>query len=271
MGTDLTHYKEQLAIAAKQYKEAEKLQSSGGFLTTRGGVFRLHDEPIPGNQICAIILDSVVEHTLYEGRFDPNNMAPPVCYAFGRDADDMAPHESMQDHPDIFYPQNDTCTGCPNMEWGSSDTGTGKACQQRRRLAIIPAGQFIPAGKYDFDVEIFDDEAHYQHADMAMLKLPVTSVKEYAKFVHSVANDYSLPPYGVIARIWLEPDPKSQYKVCFETLDVVPDELLPTIFSRHEQAKASIITPYTPMEEREERGQRGAKPQQKLRPVIRRG
>jgi hypothetical protein len=266
MANNITHYKEQLAAAAAKYKQTEKLESRGGFLTTRGGVFRLHDEEIPGNQICAVILDSVFENTLYEGRFDPNNMAPPVCYAFARDSDDLAPHESMQAHPDIFVPQNDTCHGCPHLEWGSSDTGRGKACQQRRRLAIIPAGQFIPRGKYDFDVEIFDDEAHYENAEMALLKLPVTSVQEYGRYVHSVANEHSLPPYGVISRVWLEPDPKSQYKVMFETLDLVPDHLLPIVFQRHDLARETIITPYSPMEDREVR--KTAAP--RLKPTVRR-
>jgi len=249
MGTSLTTYSERFAEYANEYVENED-RSGGRFISTRGGVLSFQDEQLPGNQMIVVILDSVRENTFFEGRFDPESMTGPKCYAFGRREDEMGPHESMQAHPDTFEPQNDTCAGCPQSEWGSSDTGRGKACQQRRRLALIPAGMFEKGQRRgEWEPMVFDDEAHYRLADMALMKLPVTSVKDYSKYVQSVSASERRPPFGVFTRIWLEPDAKTQYRVCFEMLDVVPDELAEVIMARHAQAREAIVTPYTPMED----------------------
>ena len=258
MTTDIALYKKQLAEAAEAYAGEEKL-GGGSFLTTRGGVFKIGEEEMPGNQVCVIILDSIRENTLYAERFNADEMAQPLCYAFGRTDAEMAPHISMADFPDVFAPQNDECKGCAFAEWGSSDTGKGKACQNRRRLAVIPAGVFEPVKgtKGDYDVMVFEDAEHYQNADIAFLKLPVTSVEKYSRFVNDVAKEHQLPPFGVIARIWLTPDSKKQYVVNFEVLDVLPDELIPAIMGRHEEAKERIVTPYKPFEEREEAPSKG--------------
>lgn len=255
MSTELSLYKKQMQEAMGQYTEVEKI-GGGQFITTRAGVLKIGEDELPGNQMAVIILDSVFENTLYEGRFDANNMAPPVCYAFGRNEDELAPHVSMQEHPDVFAPQATDCAGCEFAKWGSSDTGRGKACQNRRRLAVIPAGQFMAVkGTRDFDLEVFETEEHYANASMAMLKLPVTSTENYSRFVQDVAREYQLPPFGVIAHIYLEPDPKTQYKVKFDVIEPLPDALIGTILARNAAAKDAIITPYTPFEERNDQPQ----------------
>ena len=38
---------------------------------------------------------------------------------------------------------------------------------------------------------------------------------------------------SVVTRIYIEPDPKSQYKVRFEMLELLPNELYPVIRDRH--------------------------------------
>jgi hypothetical protein len=67
----------------------------------------------------------------------------------------MGPHPSMQADAN-FQPQSDLCKTCEHNQWGSADKGRGKACQNRRRLTMIPAGVFMPKrGSRDFDLEIF--------------------------------------------------------------------------------------------------------------------
>lgn len=252
MANDLTHYKQQLAQQAKVAVEQETL-SGGTVLSTRGGTLVYGEETLPGNQACIIILDAIKENTFYEGKFDPDVPAAPICYAMGRGPDDadMAPHESMMQDENYFVPQAESCQTCPMNEWGSADKGRGKACQNRRRLSLIPAGSYIPKrGSRDFDLELFDDPKDFEQADIAFLKLPVLSVKEYAKFVHQVSTNFNLPPHGVICRIWVEPDAKAQYKVCFEVIEAVPDELLPAIMAKHDEALAMKYTGYRAPEER---------------------
>lgn len=244
MANEVQKYDEKFAADAAEYASEER--TGGSFLSTRGGVLSFGEEELPGNQICAVILDAVRENVYYADRFDPDKLMPPVCYAFGRSESEMAPHPSMQ-ASDYFVPQNEQCQGCPQNEWGSARVGRGKACGNRRRLAVIPAGFYKKRkGSRDFDLEIFEDPEHYQEADMAFLKLPVTSVKEWSKYVSQLSANLRKPPYAVITRIYLEPDPKSQFKVKFELIEELPEDLAPTIMQRHEEAQENIITPYSP-------------------------
>lgn len=247
---------------------AEVPATGGTFLSTKGGMLTYGDMAMPGNQVCVIILDAILENTAYEGKYDPDNKAPPKCYAFGRldEQKDMAPHSSMEQFPDYFVPQSESCATCPLNEYGSADTGRGKACQNRARLALLPAGAYMPKPRSrDFDLDIYTDAEHYQTADIAHLKLPVLSVKNYFKFVNDVATAHHRPPHGVIARVYLEPDPKSQFKVCFEMLEKIPDELAEIVMRRNEEAMAQKIGGYQPPQDRAE----AAKPAGSLRGLRR--
>lgn len=265
MGNEIVNYDSAYAAAAAKYAEAEQI-SGGTFISTRGGVLSFGDEALPGNQMAVVILESVTENTYYKEKFDAENPTSPTCYAFGEVAssgksdDAMAPHPSMQKFPEWFEPQAEGCDVCPFAEFGSAEQGRGKACQNRRRLALIPAGYYEGRrGSKDLELHLFDDPKHFEQADIVFLKLPVTSVKEYSKFVQQVAATANRPPFGVIARIWTEPHAKYQYMVKFEMLEKLPDEYAPTIIARNEAAAKTIITPYTPPQEREETQQSGVR------------
>lgn len=255
MGKQLAKYDPAWAEEAARYAQQERHGSGALVVSTRGGVLRVGEDEMPGNRICVLIMDSVMENTYYGRRFDPDNVLPPVCYAIGRDPREMEPHEDM-DQSDYFEPQADSCAECPMAEWGSSDTGRGKACQNKRRLIVLPAGVYskVKGSRGEYDLEIFDDPAHYEQADMAVLKLPVTSVKNYTKFVQGVAKRHQRPPFGVFCEIYIEPDPKTQYRVMFEEVDLVDDELAEAVFARHEAAKEVIEEGYRPPEEDAGRG-----------------
>ena len=259
MGTEIANFDEAYARDAQRYA-AEEPQGGGSFISTKSGVLSFNDEELPGNQLCAVILDFVAESTYYGAKWEEGVKSPPICYAFGRPGEELAPHESMQNFPEVFEPQHETCDGCKWNEWGSADTGRGKACQNRRRLAVIPAGMYsAKKGSRDFELDLFDDPKHFQEADLAFLKLPTTSVSVWAAYVAQLSAAHRRPPYGVVTRIYLEPHKNHQFHVKFEMLELLPNNLAATVFARHEAASRSIITPYRPFEEREEaQGQRGA-------------
>lgn len=245
MGRDITRYDEKWAREAEKYAGEEKV-TGGAFISTRGGVLSFDDEELPGNRMCVVILDAVRENTYYAGKFDPDNVLPPVCYAFGRSDDEMEPHHTM-DVDEYFEPQAESCSVCPFAEWGSSDTGRGKACSNRRRLALIPAGIYSKRrGSRDYDLELFDDPEHFEEADIAYLKLPVTSVKNWSQYVNSLNKNVQRPPYGVITEIALVPDKKSQFKLEFELIEEIDDELAEIIMDRHKSAADGIESGYAP-------------------------
>lgn len=259
-GTDIVDYEAEMLAQAQQATEAEKLGGGGKFFSTKSGVLAFDETPMPGNQMAVYILDGIHENLFYGTAYDPDNRAPPKCFAFSREEDgtlikeeDMEPHEIVDKETDTFERQHENCAECPNNQWGSAEVGRGKACGNRRRLAVIPAGSYVKQGKGgSYELELFDDPDLLAKADIAFLKLPVMSAKAYSKFVHATAEEYKRPPHGVIARIWLEPSQRSNFSIEFEVIELTPKEMLPVIMRRHEEAKKSIAFPYTPFTEEEE-------------------
>lgn len=132
-------------------------------------------------------------------------------------------------------------------EFGSSDTGRGKACGNRRRLALVPIGFYNKRkGSRDFDLELFEDPKPVMEADIAFMKLPVTSVAGWKKYVRHVSGEFNRPPFGVATRIYIEPHAKHQFEVKFEVIDALPPEFAEAVIARNKEAMEVIAAPYSP-------------------------
>jgi len=261
--TALVKWDEELAKQAEVAAGMEANTGGGQFFSTKGGILSWQDAPLPGNQMAVVILDSVLENVFYEGRYDPDVPQGPTCFAFAREEKTMAPHTIVVEAGNA---QHDQCAGCPMNEFGTAEVGKGKACRNTRRLGMIPAGTFNAAGKF----ELNEDLEHYENTAVGFMKLPVTSVKGYASFVKQVAGALRRPPFGIVTKVKVVPDPKSQFKVVFEPIMNLPDELMGAIMKRHEEVKSTIDFPYQPAEEETapapKRGSRAA-----AKPVAKRG
>jgi len=182
----LALYDERLAALAKSAKRAEaRVGGSGSFISLKGGVMTYQGGTIPESRLLCVVLDAVLENQWYDGPFDPDNFAAPACYAFGRDPDAMTPRP--EDVPAAVSP---ACAGCPKNEWGSADVGRGKACKEVRRLALISEGDLDPkkgAGPAD--------------AEVAYMKVPVTSTKAWAGYVRSLEEAYGRPPLAFVTEV----------------------------------------------------------------------
>ena len=257
MAQALTTYDEKWATMAQKAAEAEPV-NAGTWLSARGGELVIGGEALPGAQAAVIIIDSFNENTYYEGKYNPEEPMPPVCYAAGRDGETMFPSEAMQVDLNYFQPQHMDggtvlgCQGCPMNQWGSAAQGRGKACQNRRRLTLIPAGQYVPRERNSRDLvlEVFDDARHFEQADIAFFKIPVTSVKNWAKYVHQLATSVRRPPAGVMTRLAIVPHAENQIEVTFEMLDLVPDSLADIVIGRRQTAEALPMPVYLPPEDK---------------------
>lgn len=242
-GTAVALNDERWRAAAQQFRQKEP-EPATSFFSTRGGVFRVGDDEL-GTELCVVIADAIWENTFYEGRYNPDEQNAPKCYAFGRSDEEMVPHVTMQQHPEYFVPQSEACDVCDWNKWGSAAQGSGKACQNRRRLAMLPAGVF-GQDENGRTLDIYDTPEHYASADQVTLKLPVTSVKNWRKYVNKIADTVGRPPYGVITRVYLEPDANDQFHVNFEMIEPVADELFDTIQARHEAIAPTLAKAYSP-------------------------
>jgi hypothetical protein len=232
--TALATWDEELAAAAKAAADQEAGAGGGQFFSVRGGALKLGGAQLPNNEMGVVILDSVLENVFYTGKFDPETPQTPDCYAFGRVEEELAPHEAAEQR------QAATCAECPHNAWGSADVGRGKACKNRRRLAVLPAGSFDAAGGFT----PVDDPDHYRKATQAYLGVSPTGINAYAAYVKQLATMLKRPPFGVFTRVKVVPDDKNQFKLLFELLAPVPAELLGAVLERAKGQRELTVFPY---------------------------
>lgn len=227
--TAVANYEDRLASLAKQAVQTEAHVGGGSYISTRGGQLSYNGGVVPDGKMNVIVLDHVCENAFYEGRYDPNDPSSPACFAFFRNADEAAPHEKAE------TPQADACEGCPHNEFGSSDTGRGKACKNIRRLALITE----------------DGMEDIENATVAFLKVPVTSAKEWAGYVNSLNNTLKLPPLAVITELSIVPDSASQFKLKFKLVEKIEDaDVLGALLNKMDGCQRDLVHPYMPNSER---------------------
>lgn len=187
-------------------KAASEAMGNAGtsYISLTGGMMSIKGIPVPGNSIKGVILSSVFKNALYTTPYNPSVITPPDCFAVAVKMDDLAPH------PQAEKPAHKSCNGCPNNEWGSKGGGSkAKKCRNIRVLAILPVV----------------DGAGYSE-DVVYLKIPVTSCKNFATYSNKCAIVMGRPPFGVITKISLSPNMKTQYEVKFDVVEQVLDSVL---------------------------------------------
>lgn len=230
-GKALVNWDEELAKRAAAAASKEK-GGEGSFIGTRGGILKYQGVEIPGNKLKVIVLHSIHENKFYPGKFDPNNTAPPTCYAFGEEEGEMRPHE------DVEEPQSDICATCPMNAWGSgSEDGNPrgpKACKNTRRIAVIPASALKDG---------------IAKAEIAYVSPPVTSVKAWKGYIRSVNETFNVPLWAVITEISLVPDSDTQFKMKFDMVSQIGKEHMEELMAASDRQADTIAFPYPPPSE----------------------
>lgn len=179
--TELTSVQDAIAkriAAVAQTTEAP----SNKRVSTKGGVFTLPGGETNKGPIHSIIVDFIRQNNFYKSAYNPNELAPPECYAIGRNIDDMRPSSNASD------PQFDgLCKDCPNNKFGSATNGgKGKACTNNLNLALLPE---------DFNSD----------SDLLSIRVAPTGLTSWNKHVRTLASK-NLDPIQVITEIAFNPD-----------------------------------------------------------------
>lgn len=254
--TALAKYDARFAELAKRAKQAVSNVASGGnFISLKGGVMSWQGAVIQESKIRCIVIDAIAENQFYEGSFDPENFTAPTCFAFGRDdkGDNIDP-DTMAPHADAVEPQHESCSGCPQNQWGSADVGRGKACKEVQRLALITEAEMD----------------NIEDAEIAFLKVPVTSVKTWAGYVRDLANTYNgMPPLAFVTEIAVVKENTSKlpgWHLEFKIEQQLDDpQVFDALFKKYEAVSKKIAFPYVKLEAGEATAngkgkQRAAKP-----------
>jgi len=209
-----------LVAAAKKTVETEK--TGGTYISLKGGRMSMNDELLAGDKLDAIVLATIHERTLYERPYDPDDDGPPDCFAQGVNLQDLSPHSNVPS------PVSSMCKGCPKAEFGTARQGKGPACKTHRKLALISVAT------EDFSAP-----------EIATMRIPPTSVKNFSRYAAKVAGSTGLPPWAVETEVSVKPDSRTQFQVNFDSIKpVVGDEKLSQLFSLIEEAENMLMRPY---------------------------
>lgn len=223
-------------LAQHAQNAAAQERPSVSTISLKAGQMSYAGQPVPGNKLDVIVVASVYENHWYEGDYNPNKIVSPDCFAISLTDAGMAPHENS------LQPQCEQCADCPLAEWGSDPKGgRGKACKETRKLAMIPVSA------------LEGDPEDILKAEMATMKLPVTSVKNWATYINQISAAYRLPPFAVLTRVSTAPDARTQFKVNFEFIGAVQSvEQIRAIQRKIEEAHRLLLTPYDKKKEEDE-------------------
>ena len=225
-----------LAELANEAKDASANETpSISNISFKSGILSVAGTPVANNTMDCIVVGTSYERALYDGPYDPNKVKSPICFAITSDGEGGEPHENS------LHPQNETCVGCPMNEWGSAGEGRrGKACKEIRRLALIPTDKLESA-------------ADIMSSEMAMAKVPVTSVKNWSNYVHKASAMFGMPFWAMISRMWLTPHIKNQFEVNFIEVEPIQDmEALGAIKKKRTLVESFVMAPYSLATEEEE-------------------
>lgn len=247
--TAVVKWDERLAAKAKA---AQKVASSigggsGNFLSFKGGKLSFKDARMPDDQMECIVLAAVTENNWFKDKFNPKVPQSPTCYAFGSpDGDDenMGPHEAVKKAGNS---QSETgrCADCQHNEWGSAETGRGKACKNQVRLALIPASVLQEA----------DPEAAIKKAEIAYAKLPVTSGKNWSGYVNQLGDKHFLQ---FVTRLSVVADGDDYFHTEFEAVEEISGKAIGALVERSDAEEARIGFAYPEFAEESKPQGRGA-------------
>lgn len=214
--TDITLLEQQLAAEAALIKT--QIQTSGAPRITidRGGHFTGPDGLDLGAEIRGAVVDFVYMNRFYTSTYDPNNPAPPVCFAIApvEDYKNMAPHALAPE------PQHEECATCPYNQWGSR--GKGKACKNTYELAFV-----------------LEEDLETETPKLYQISVPPTGMKSFSAFANLCARVLNAPP--IKALVTVRAVPQGTYTtMAFADPDNNPG--FAKLLALREEARAMLMT-----------------------------
>ncbi len=207
-----------------------KIEPSGNIQTPEGQDL--------GPEIQVVVIDFLSKNTWYPNQYDPQNIVPPDCFAFGKIIDDMKPDDLSPDK------QSDLCKTCPQNVFGSAPNGRAKACKNTRDLAVLLVDGDHPESLTDPKAPIY------------LLSVTPTSIRSFDGFVSGLLRTLG-PPIKAIVTV--KATPQGTYS-SLSFLDPVPNPYYGEHFGRTQEAQdiLSVKPTYTD----------AAEPSNKRKPVA---
>lgn len=200
--------KAQIAADIARLKEKLAAPSGDGILVSQDKHFKFPDQT-KVRDFKGVIIDFVSVNAFYEGKYDASNIVPPNCFAIGNvKNDELVPSDNSPD----LQAEHGNCKTCWANAFKSADNGSGKACKQSVKLAILT-----------------------DTGEIQRLSISSTGLKAFGIYVRDVMDSFGTPPYGVMTTFVF--DDASEYPSvrCVDPLQL-DDEQLAYAFSKRQEA-----------------------------------
>lgn len=169
-------------IKAELLKLAKQIApASSNKISTNGKVFKLPDGQSSPGPMNVVVLDFTAEYAFFEGAYNPQVKAAPVCFAVNQDLSALTPSVKSP------KPQAANCRDCPKNQWKSGNGGKGKACKNSYRLIVLPMG--------------FTDKTNAM-----TLYVSPSGLKHWDAYVRRLAVQHTARPIDVITKISFDPN-----------------------------------------------------------------
>ena len=173
---------------------------------TQDKKFALPDGTRTEGPLQLVVVDFTSRNEYYEGAYDPNNIASPVCFAIHPEPKSMVASDNSPDK------QCDDCASCPMNAFGSA--GKGKACKNMRVLAVLPPEA---------------DES----TPLWLLKVSPTGLKAFDAYIAGL-NRLDMPPVAFTVDVGFNP---AETFASLTFSDPAPNENVAAHIGRVEEAK----------------------------------
>lgn len=193
---------------------------SGRRISIRGGKFRMM---VDGEQVAVnksgelnvvIVNAAGVARTYYEGTYDPENPAPPVCWSI--DTRVPAPEVPVENR------KASRCADC-TMNIKGSGQGEGRACRFSQRLAVALEGELDTI--YQLQVPAASIFGEAKNSDMRL--------QAYVKFLSA----HNTPAIAVITQMRFD-DNSDAPKLFFKPVRPLNEDELRTVLDQRDSEEA---------------------------------
>lgn len=233
--TAVVKWDEKFAKYAKEGKDQVKNIGAGGIGVRFGhGSITVGGVVVAGGRLKCVVLGSCALNAWNKDKYDADNPQAPDCYAFAVVNDDPG----MRPHAKAPLKQADDCATCSKNEFGSAETGKGKACANTIRLGLITAK----------DAE---DADGIRAAELATAKVSPTNLKIFAAYVKAVEEEHGRPLWAVVTEISAHDDPRTQIRLEFKMVEMIEgDAELGALEKRALSIQGALQQPFSAAAER---------------------
>ena len=174
------------------------------------------DIPAP---LDVVILGFVSRKEYYDKPYIQGEIHPPACAAVGPGTfDTLVPQEDALDK------QADSCSECPLNEFGTSQTGKGKKCADKKVVAFM-----LPDAKPDDPIYT--------------ASISPSGLKEFNSFLGRLNKRYQLPAIAFVSELGIKPAGASVSITVKEKEPLMSQEDLQKFMARKEEAMETLLAP----------------------------